>query len=282
MSEWVRVSKKNPCPICEKTDWCGVSSDGNVVHCQRTESDKPSRGNMGGWIHRLKDVQHPVLRRRIEKPTPAPTFDAEAYINALRNQTAPDQLDALGASLGVAPWTLDGLNASYSRVHQAWAFPMRNPDGRATGIRLRNDVGEKWSVKGSRHGLFYDTMLVVSPDRILYICEGPTDTAAAMTLGLPAVGRAACLGQVDEVRALCRRLGFNRIIVIADNDEAKRRPDGSFWYPGQEGARRLATEIKLAAKLILPPFKDLRDWLRHGATRQMIDCIAHQQVWRAA
>lgn len=283
-SAWVRVSRKSPCPICEKTDWCGVSEDGAVVHCQRVESDKPAKGDMGGWIHRLKDA--PKDRRpyvKPIKPTAPPSFDAERVMANLRAKTTPEQLATHAAALGVSAESLDALGAAWSPANQAWAFPMRNADGRATGIRLRNEAGEKWAVKGSKVGLFYDVALLApGKDRTLYVCEGPTDTAAALTLGLQAVGRHACLGQASDIKALMKARGFNRVVAIADNDEAKRRPDGSLFYPGQEGARRLLDELKAAAKLVVPPAKDLRAWLREGATRQVLACIEAQQVWRVA
>lgn len=38
-----RVSKSDPCPLCQKPDWCSVSGDGNAVLCPRTDSAPP------GW-----------------------------------------------------------------------------------------------------------------------------------------------------------------------------------------------------------------------------------------
>lgn len=277
MSDWIRVTKQKPCPICEKDTWCGVSADGRIAHCMRVTSQKESA--KGGWIHKLTD--EPAPRKFAPRPpTRASVFDAASTMKIIRDATTAQDYHDLAKDLGVSPEAIDALWAGKSSVHRAWAFPMRNPNGKIIGIRLRNSRGEKWAVKGSKQGLFYDTMLAPGNDRVLYVCEGPTDTAAAITLGLPAAGRAACLGQTDEVRELCRTRGFNRIIIVADNDEAKQRPDGSFWYPGREGAERLMKEIKMAAKLILPPFKDIRAWLREGASLATIRAIEQQQLWR--
>lgn len=246
----------------------------------RVQSDKPAKN--GGWIHRLKDAPRRQEYVKPVKPPPAPTFDARRMMDQLRAQTTIEQIKGHALQLGVDAAAIDGLGAAWSHVHQAWAWPMFDALGNAIGIRLRNEAGDKWAVKGSRQGLFYDTLLAPGPERVLYLCEGPTDTAAAMTLGLPACGRAACQGQVEQVRLLCKARGFSRIIVIADNDDAKQRPDGTVWYPGQEGARRFAAEIGIWVKLIIPPFKDLRQWLRNGANRATLDCIVNQQIWRTA
>ncbi|MGB3206465.1 MAG: VapE domain-containing protein [Crinalium sp.] len=50
-----RVSKSDPCPLCQKTDWCSVSGDGKAVLCPRTDS-APS-----GWKEIKKSTDgHPI------------------------------------------------------------------------------------------------------------------------------------------------------------------------------------------------------------------------------
>lgn len=275
-SEWVRVTRTHPCPVCQKPDWCGVSADGNVAHCMRVQSDKPIEN--GGWLHALKEPL-PKFIPREKPPQKSVAADFDAIYLGIKKNTTVEQLTAFSDTIGVSVASLDALGASWSDFHGAWAFPMRNFDGRVTGVRLRNSYGQKWAIPGSKQGLFYDPLLESTSDRVLYVCEGPTDAAAAITLGLPCVGRAQSLGQADEIRHLCKRLGFTRVVIIADNDEAKQRADGSVWYPGQEGARRLMADVKMAAKLIIPPMKDLRAWLCGGATLAALRCIEQQKVW---
>jgi len=277
MTKWVRVSRRARCPICESDSWCGVSADGSVVHCMRSQSDHVVE--KGGWIHRLTDPK-PIYEKPVREAEPCKDFGA--YIKDLRQRGSPSQLELLAGRLGVSAISLDSLSACYSVKDRAWAFPMRDALENVIGVRLRADNGTKWAVKGSKQGLFYDTFLAPDKDRILYVCEGPTDTAAMLTLGLPAVGRAACLGQADLLKTLCSARGFRKIVVVADNDEAKARPDGSFWYPGREGAERLIKELRMWSKLILTPAKDIRAWLQSGATIESLRCLENQQVWRGA
>ena len=49
-----RVSKQEPCPICDHPDWCETRSDG-AVHCMRIESAIPS-SRSGGWWHRFSTL----------------------------------------------------------------------------------------------------------------------------------------------------------------------------------------------------------------------------------
>ena len=43
-----RVSRKTPCPVCGKPDWCLVAEDGTAAICQRIkEGSVKSCGNAG-------------------------------------------------------------------------------------------------------------------------------------------------------------------------------------------------------------------------------------------
>jgi len=51
-----RVTSQNPCPICEKPDWCGTSEDGNLAVCMRESEGSIKKTDNGGYLHRLKDT----------------------------------------------------------------------------------------------------------------------------------------------------------------------------------------------------------------------------------
>ena len=72
--------------------------------------------------------------------------------------------------------------------------------------------------------------------------------------------------------------GWRRdVIIMADKDEAKERPDGSLWYPGQDGAARLSKvilPIVRSIRIVKPPFhKDIREWYKAGATREVVESV---------
>lgn len=194
----------------------------------------------------------------------------------------------IAADLGIPACHVDRLAPGRSAWNGAWAFPMRDGDGRVVGIRLRQfGSSRKWSVSGSRDGLFYDVDLqpaeIVSNGvrgRELVFVEGTSDVAAAYSLGLPAVGRSSCLTGVEASRALCRRLHATRVTVIGDNDRYKARPDGSTFRPGLDGAEQFARRLGLVYRVVTPPCNDLRDWLRQGLTHRAFDAIASFKKWR--
>lgn len=263
MSEWVRVSKQNPCPICKKGDWCGFSSDAAV--CMRVQSDRPAKN--GGWIHRLSD---PIpLAPSIEPPKDhliQPCFSS--MWREWRLGTGPGMLNEYAQSLGVSDEALYDLGSAWAWQHKAWAFPMHDGAGNITGIRLRDNSGHKWAVKGSKQGIFLPRRWPNVPE-VALICEGPTDTAAVLSIGFLAMGRPSCLGCEDIVAATIKRLAIRRVVIVADNDG-----------PGKVGAAKLAAGLRVPNKTIVPPGKDIREWVGHGATQALINCIINQQLWR--
>ena len=255
---WRRVSREHPCPICRRGDWCTVAPDGAAVCCMRAQSDRPVKN--GGWMHWL--TERPV--RPLPPPRPvrqAPAEDFAAMHAAWAADTRMEAVCDLAEVLGVSYRALYHLGSAWAPQHAAWAFPMRDGEGAIIGIRLRAEDGRKWAVRGSRAGLIYATALDGAAP--LLICEGPTDTAAAMTLGFAAVGRPSCRGQEDLLRARLR-LWRDDVVIVADHDA----PKDSGQRPGLAGAMDLAAELRRPVRCILPgPCKDIREWVRAGATR---------------
>lgn len=207
-----------------------------------------------------------------------PLASFASYHAALRMRWDRVWLDGLALSLGVDMDALERLQPAFDSANNAFAFPMRDGGGAVAGIRLRDNDGKKWAVKGGSDGLFYDPAM--ARERELVVCEGPTDTAAALTLGLNAVGRPSCSSGVESLKTLCRRLEFREVTIVADHDEPKHRPDGAVWFPGLAGARSLASALGRMFRIVVPPTKDLRSWLINGATRGDYDALAKSATWR--
>ena len=163
--------------------------------------------------------------------------------------------------------------------------------GNVVGIRLRRADGIKFAVRGSRQGIFLCTCERLAPaaaqtvanqanessqptvsgglsSRTLFVCEGPTDTAAAVELGLFAVGRPNCCCGGADIKIYARRHQCHRVVIISDNDK-----------PGLDGARKVGLEIKLPFAVYVPPAKDLREFVRLGGTRAMIENTLKNTVW---
>ena len=70
-----RVSRKNPCPVCGKPDWCGVAEDGSLAVCMRVSDGSIRESGNNGFVHVLKervrnDWEPPIHQPAIEKAQP--------------------------------------------------------------------------------------------------------------------------------------------------------------------------------------------------------------------
>lgn len=252
---WKRVSRIEKCLICNKPDWCTVSEIGSC--CMRVASEHPMKN--GGWLHKHA-AEH--------KPAPIVHEPRRTKINAYavfrEFDLNPWYVHSLADELGVSPEALFAIGCAWSEAHEAWAFPMRNPEGGTIGIRLRNADGKKWAVTGSHAGLF----MAEGESSLILIAEGPTDTAAGLTLGFHTIGRPSCLGLETEIMRAIQIKKGHRVIIVTDNDE-----------PGWNGARRLAATLSVPNVIWCPPSKDLRAFVQAGGTKEIIETLTHSLVW---
>jgi len=269
-----RATKEHRCPVCGKPDYCKFGD--RAVLCFRVESEHPNTStDEGGCWHYYTDSSFVKLRPMPkQQPKPKALFSAEilrAWTNGVEASELIGRIEHFAERIGVLPHSLMDLGATWSPLHNAWAFPMRDAVGNMIGIRLRNYEGKKWAVSGSRSGLLYN--VCHHGDATAYICEGPTDTAAAITLGLFAIGKPSCNACNDMVLDLLRRLKPKRTVIVSDVDSVS--VDGI----GFKEAKKLQSKIKHSA-IWIPQAKDIREFVNNGGTRQMIENDMKELIWK--
>lgn len=277
LTQWNRVTRSRPCPVCGKGDWClttGPEGSPSAAICARMESR--NRRGEAGWLHKLRDdggwrrVWRSV-RSSTKEDQYGPRTDFAALAAEYRQYTSGSALCAFAKSLGLRPETLDLFGVGWSPLHQAWSFPMRDGTGRVIGIHLRSKDGRKRSVTGSKLGLFIPETVL---DGAAFVCEGMSDAAALVEMGFPAVGRASCSTGGKFLVTLLRERNIRHVIVVSDNDA-----------PGQRGALALSCLLRCCGatvRIITPPegFKDIRAWYRSGATKPDVLELALQEPAR--
>lgn len=255
LEEYARVTKRRPCAVCGRPDWCLIHKDGVRVICARTTSAR--RMGDAGWLHRI-DADH------AEPMHFAPTkqtvgIDIAGMARRFEQALTIQGMTRFAEELGVTPVSLDMLRMGFSQGDWAFSFPMLDHGGNVVGIRLRNRQGEKWSVRGGKEGLFYSP-LTIQQDT-LYIVEGPTDTAAMLDMGVAAVGRPSCTGGVEHLTRLIK--ARHNIVIVADHDG-----------PGVQGAEALADQcvgVCRSVRLIEPlKGKDVRAWKQMGMSKDAL------------
>ena len=259
-----RVSRKSPCPICGKPDWCLVAPDGSAAICQRVQEGSVKQCGDAGWLHILIEQNAKFQRPNKYSCRISIDFGKEKDFSGLarlyKQQLTKEKLQQLSKQLKISAESLTKLNIGWDG--KAYTFPMSEAKGKIIGIRRRFPNGRKVSLTGSKTGLFIPADL--PSEGLLLICEGTTDTAAALDLGFNAVGRPNCSSCVDMTAGFAK--GRN-VVIIGDNDK-----------PGKAGVNRLAGKLLLhcpSVKIIYPPdgTKDLRQWLRAGLTSDQLQRI---------
>lgn len=284
----------HPCPKCGGRDrfaaWNDVASRG-VVHCRRCfaagMSPPPTDGlatlqwileepfsDVCCWLASYLGIGDgnctPAATVRVSrnmdvKPKAVPEHVVRSAIEFHRTMK-PHWFDRTGELLGVTPGSLRRLRVGWSVAYKAHSFPMFDGDNRLVGVRLRTTNGLKRAVTGSRAGLFVPDGLR-HPLHRLFIAEGPTDTAALLSVGLDAIGRPSCNGARSHCLDYVRRASPTESVIVADNDA-----------PGLEGAKALANDLVTvcrAVKTITAPegVKDARQWVAEGATKKTIEAV---------
>lgn len=190
-----------------------------------------------------------------------------ALAEQLFGATAPEWIDALRA-LGIG-WAERRQLGVFTRGGRAraggYTIPMVNKRPRICGVQVRCANGQKWTLGGSKLGLFIPRGVRERPGELLSP-EGASDTAAAWACGLAAVGRPMAALGAEYLAAL---FGDRSLVIVAEND---RKPDGS--WPGRTGAHTVADKVERIIgrrpRVLLPPehCKDMRDVLRQHAPPQ--------------
>ena len=93
-SDFVRVSRSYPCPVCDHDHWCYFFGDMTAVVCMRVESERPTRRGEG-WIHVLEEVpqERTHTYQTFESVTDANRADPKTLDKVYRTLTSQLHLD---------------------------------------------------------------------------------------------------------------------------------------------------------------------------------------------
>lgn len=278
MSEWKRVSRREPCPVCGKPDYCGRTVDGSAVRCMRVESEKPSTAKDGtmGWIHVLSNPLPPSPPRKpIEKKADW-TKECRAMFE---HEKAHDKRCEIADTLSASVESLESL-----RVGIGWdewngaefsSWPSRDHNGRIIGYVRRYADGAKRTNEGGSTGVFYTSEWFSRPGP-LWVVEGGSDVAACESAGLCAIGRASNTHGGEYIRRMIKQCcPDKRIIVVGERDEVPEKRGRvpsctlncrgcAFCWPGLFGAKKVAAELNTRWVMVPKPHKDMRELLTAG------------------
>lgn len=264
----LRVSEQNLCPICDHPDGCLYAKDGSATICSRVqEGSIKTVGEgpfSGGYLHIIKSDFKP---KPVKKKRPVSInwgILNQCYRRSFNFSGNVKIVLDLIDTFQVACSTLNSIEPGWDS--QAYTFPVRNSDDEIIGIQRRFPDGKKSMTKGSQVGIIIPR-LNWSNLNILFICEGASDTATAINMGLRAISRLNyCTGK-DHIIKFCIKKRPQKVVIVADND-----------VDGIRGAKTLGLNISQGYKvftvtcpkiiIVIPPtdIKDLREWKEKGLT----------------
>jgi hypothetical protein len=133
-----RVTRQNPCPICDRPNWCLVATNGTYAICQRTSSARTAKGNCGGWIHRLAGAAADPAEPILISPAKTIALATEEHRDLIyrRLQTATDltathQAALLARGFSEAEVCTRGYRSLLLQGRAGLAKTCRNGDSRA-------------------------------------------------------------------------------------------------------------------------------------------------------
>lgn len=149
----VRVTASQPCPVCGKPDYSGVSADGRVAACMRVESGKTARN--GGHVHLHSDPA--ALPAPSSVKTAVPSKDWSKVAAGYAADLDAHRRAKLAATPGLPPGALDLLpSLGFHECDPAgpcFTFPEVDAIGVVIGINRRFADGTKKMIAGGRRGL---------------------------------------------------------------------------------------------------------------------------------
>jgi hypothetical protein len=222
-------------------------------------------------------------RPRAHQPDADDAFDYEYWEDLdrkCRMHLDPERLRTLAAQLGVRVDALEALGAGWHKDKQVYVFPEDDAKGRVVGLAIRNPDGtgkkNKWMVGGSKRALYLPQGWKerALAQKVVYVVEGATCTAALHAAGLAVIGRPSNYGGGRHLVKLLADLPADvRFVILGEND---RDDDG---WPGRDGALHVLATLRNAHpnRIIvwaLPPVgaKDARAWLNQ--------CLCGWQITR--
>ncbi|WP_406699474.1 toprim domain-containing protein [Singulisphaera sp. Ch08] len=197
--------------------------------------------------------------------------DWPSLVAQFENAMPLDRLEQLAKALGLPAEALIRFHVGW-RAHdkkmegdrivkaQCWTIPMRDGQGKITGINRRYANGEKRTMRGGSKGVFLPDGWRELSGPIL-IPEGFSDAAALVAIGACGFGRPD-VGSGEQILAQLLAHDRREVVIVGERDQ---KPNGS--WPGRDGAielaRRLSGSLGRPVRPILPPegYKDMREFI---------------------
>lgn len=246
-----------PCDICGSSDAVGWYSDGHGV-CFSCNRYYPSATGVACEIYDPKTEETNLLSET--SPEKKSITPLTTVFRDIPKRNLPEE--------AIRKYGID-INMD-KNVDVAHRYPFFK-DGQhvANQIRKRSQKGFYW--EGDPRGAeLFGQHLFPKGGKAVTVCEGAIDAPSAWVLlgsRYPVVSVVSAAGAFEQCKQNYEYLdSFEEVVLCFDADEAKKRPDGTLYYPGQEAAKKVAELFKpgKCRILTLSEGKDPSDYRQKG------------------
>ncbi|MEH2168045.1 MAG: VapE domain-containing protein [Nostoc sp.] len=272
--DWAEATKANPCPLCDKPDWCSVAASGDAVLCRRTDRAP------AGWKH-IKDskdgypiyvktgavsdyVQNHRQRLQLTPPKPKPVI-----ANSICLATLPLSVST------PEKWT--GRNSStywYSKTQSVLRVEKPDctkPKGYSKQVYPVRMDEEGWPLNGKGLDPWppyrIDEVKEYGKGKWILGVEGETCVEVARTLGLIAFTfQGSCWGEADLLNGMqmFQAAGVAGVIYIPDNDNPGRKKSAALANAAIKSEMPFIEVLSTALWSYCPDKGDVADWVEWG------------------
>ena len=220
--ELQEVSKDNPCPICNGTDWCFVKHNRELAFCDRVDQAPE------GWHHFGEDSQGKkgFCLKTGKRKSNGNGYAVSSGKETLTRQTKQKPkkfIDKVEIAKPLTSWkgsTTVGNKTLYPYSQNQWIELTRFDNGKKSGgFHHIDSDGKNQKGKGSNHWFPYGYEALDkenSKDKFIFAAEGQKDVETLIDLGFGAID-SKFLSNENLLRIGHFTKGF---ILIPDHDKA--------------------------------------------------------------
>ncbi|MDV3002722.1 MAG: hypothetical protein N5P05_004377 (plasmid) [Chroococcopsis gigantea SAG 12.99] len=302
---WSEAKKANPCPLCQKPDWCFIADNGEVVLCRRID-----RGSQPGDWKYIKDSADgfpifaldkgqgwlsPPFKLRKESVSKKTSVQRTLPSQQIRLATLADYPDSPETTHIEQTWGYD-IEISYAYSDTQIVKRTEHCDHNGQPVKVngkekiilpyhRNEQGEWVNKKGSSPWLPYklDEAIAQGQDKWVLGVEGEKCVEAARSVHLVAVtwqGGSWTDEEITEGLGRLKAAGVSGLVYWPDNDEPGLRKAEKILKAGFAISFPVLLLNPLDIWQEIPDKGDIADWVNQGQTQNMMkdDYIARLEA----
>jgi replicative DNA helicase len=203
------VSKSDPCPICQKPDWCFLLPDG-AINCKREESAPQ------GWVRASKDAKDgtAIFQPERNRAVPRPNRELPSWKRTGKTDGGEFEKEIIFRYSD----TQRVLRRQWSDRRPVYRFKNGKPKNKMVVPQHLKGKQWAWGKGGDIWPLYRSDDLL--PTDVLFYVGGETCVETLRKWGFSATCNQGGEGNnLDQTVELLRDLRFFMLVIIPDNDE---------------------------------------------------------------